>query len=187
MREIKKDIYQDSYIYMFLLSAFLILIESLKTYSFKIFSVNLSYTLFVLPFVYLFSNYINKKFGPKKCLIATIVSSICLVLYYLIMCYILSLTIDIKSILGELSGYIVSQLINFLIYQFLLNNTKSPSILVYLNYLFSLVIYYLFYILIYLDLIILDNFWITFLITILIQAIICIPITIFDKKVKRGL
>ena len=145
MGEIKKDIYKDSYIYMFLLSAFLILIESLKTYSFKLFSVNLSYTLFILPFVYLFSNYINKKFGYKKCIIAIVVSSIALVLYYLIMCYALSLTIDIKSILGELLGYIGSQLINFLIYQFLLNNTKSPGLLIYLNYLFSLVIYYLFY------------------------------------------
>lgn len=184
----KKEVYyQDSWIYIFLLTTIVLLIESLKTYSFHIQGLTLSYTLFILPFVYLTANYIMKKYGPKKCLLAISISALSLVLFYTIMSFAIAARIDYKNITGDFCGYILSQMINLTIYNFLLNNTKSPIQLIYLNYLFSLVLYYMFYTLIYLNMIILDDFWTTYLATIGIQAIMCIPIAFLDKKIKRGL
>ena len=92
----------------------------------------------------------------------------------------------LTNVSGEFCGYIISQFVNLTIYNFLLNNTKSPILLVYLNYVFSLVVFHMFYTLIYLNMIILDDFWLKYTITLVIQSVICIPITIIDKRIKRG-
>lgn len=183
----KEEYYQDSWIYIFLLTTLVILIESLKTYSFSFKGFSLSYTIFLLPFTYLISNYITKKYGSKKCILGISISSLFLVIFYITMTFAMAEQIDFNSITGDFCGYIISQLVNLTIYNFLLNNTNSPIYIVYLSYLFSIVIYYLFYTLIYLDMIILDNYWGTYLLTIGIDSLICIPITIIDKKIKRGL
>ena len=92
----------------------------------------------------------------------------------------------LSSISGELCGYVVSHFVNLTIYMFLLNNTKSPVILVLLNYMFSLIVYYMFYTLIYLNMIVLDSFWKGYFITLAMQFVLCIPIAIYDKSIKRG-
>ena len=51
---------------------------------------------------------------------------------------------------------------------------------------FALIVYYMFYTLIYLNLIVLDNFWEGYLLTLVIQFIICIPVALIYKAVKRG-
>ena len=45
----------------------------------------------------------------------------------------------------------------------------------------------MFYTLIYLKMILLDQYWKGYFITLTIQIIICIPIAIIDKKIKRGI
>ena len=62
-KEELKDLYNDSWIYTMLLSTLIILIESLKTYTFGLFDVELTYSLLLLPLVFLITNYMNKKFG----------------------------------------------------------------------------------------------------------------------------
>ena len=92
----------------------------------------------------------------------------------------------LSNLLGDFFGYVVSQIVNLTIYVFLLNNTRSPYALVYLNYLFSLVIYYMIYTLMYLYQVIQDGYWNKYFITIGIEILICLPIAYIDKQIKRG-
>ena len=178
--------YDDCWMYILLLSTLVILLESLKNYTFKIAGVHLTYSLFLLPFVYFIVNYIAKKYDYKKAIASIAISGVLFVSFSAIMSFALGERLILSSVSGEFCGYVVSQFVNLTIYMFLLNNTKSPILLIFLNYLFSLIIYYMFYTLIYLKLITLDTFWTGYFITLGIQFIICIPIAITDKKIKRG-
>ena len=182
----KEAIYNDCWMYVLLLTTLVILLESLKNYTFHIAGVNLTYALFLLPLVYFIVNYICKKYDYKKAIAAIAISGVMFVCFIAIMSFALGERLILSNISGEFCGYVISQFINLTIYTFLLNNTKSPYILVFLNYMFALIIYYMFYTLIYLNMIILDNFWTGYFITLGIQVLICLPITIIDKRIKRG-
>ncbi len=182
----KEELNNDCWIYILLLTTLVILLESLKSYMFMISKVSLSYSLFLLPLVYFIVNYIAKKYDYKKAIAAIAISGVMFVCFSGIMSFALGERLILTSVSGEFCGYVVSQFVSLTIYLFLLNNTKSPGILIYLNYMFALIIYYMFYTLIYLNMIILDTFWTGYFITIAIQAVLCIPIAIVDKKIKRG-
>ncbi len=187
MRKRKEnEIYNDSWLYIMLLTTLVILLESLKSYKFNVYGTSLTYSLFLLPLIYFIVNYIAKKYDYKKAIAAITLSGGLLVLFVVIMSFALGERFFLSSITGEFCAYIASQLVNLTIYMFLLNNTKSPYLLVFFNYLFSLIVYYMFYTLIYLNMIILDNFWLGYFITLGIQFIICIPLAFIDKKIKRG-
>ena len=178
--------YDDSWIFILLLTTLTILLESLKTYTFTIDGVKLTYALLFLPLTYFLVNYIVKKYDYKKAVAAIAISGVMFVCFSAIMAFSIGQRLILTSVSGELCGYVISQFINLTIYVFLLNNTKSPIILIFLNYMFALIVYYMFYTLIYLDMMILDNFWKGYIITLGIQFVICIPTAIYDKNIKKG-
>lgn len=182
-----KDSYKDCWVYILLLTTLVILTESLKYYSFPIAGVSLSYSIFLLPFVYFITNYIDKKYDYKKAISSIAISGVLFVCYSAIISFGLGQRLILSSISGEFIGYVISQLVNLTIFNFIQNNTKSPLLLIYLNYIFSLIVYYMFYTLIYLKMILLDQYWKGYFLTLIIQIIICIPIAIVDKKIKRGI
>ena len=182
----KENYYNDCWIYILLLSTLVILLESLKNYTFQIDGVRLTYSLFLLPFVYFIVNYIAKKYDYKKAIASIAVSGVLFVSFSAIMSFALGERLILTSISGEFCGYVISQFVNLTIYMFLLNNTKSPVLLIFLNYMFSLIVYYMFYTLIYLKMMTLDSFWTGYFITLAIQFAICLPITIIDKRISRG-
>lgn len=186
MKKNKEKKENDLWIYVLLLTTLTILTESLKTYTFKVMGVNLTYALFLLPVAYFLINYIAKKFDYKKAIAAIAISGVIFTSYSFIMAYFLESNYILRSISGELCAYIVSAFIDLTIYMFLLNNTETPGILLLFKYLFSLVVYYMFYTLIYLNMMMLDTYWIGYFITLSIQFFICIGLSILDKKIKRG-
>ena len=95
--------------------------------------------------------------------------------------------IDVLVHLGLIGSYIISSFINLIVYYFLFMNTNIPKVTLFTNYLFSLIINYMFYTLIYLNKVALNNFWKGYLITLIIQAVICLFISFIDLKVKRGI
>ena len=182
----KENYYEDCWLYILLLTTLAILLESLKRYTFQVSGVRISFSIILLPIVFLLVNFIVKKYDYKKGVAAIAISAVMAVAFNATVSFALGEILILTNLTGEFCGYIVSQLVNITVYTFLLNNTKSPILLVYLNYIFSLVVFYMFYTLIYLNLIVLDNFWIKYFITLVIQSVICIPITIIDKRIKRG-
>ena len=182
----RRDIYSDSWIYILLLTTLVILIESLKTYTFTINQISITYSIFLLPLIYLITNYITKKYDYKKSIVAISISGVSVVLFVLIMNFALGKTMDFSNISGQFCGYVISQFVNLTIYKFLLNNTDSPFFLVFLNYLFSLIVFYMFYTLIYLNMLVLDDFWTGYFMVLDIQVVICFVLSIIDKKIKVG-
>ena len=180
----EKEYYDDSWMYIMILATAAILTESLKTYTFNIGKVALTYSIFLLPFLYLITNFITKKYGYKKSVVAIAISGLSVVLFITLITVSLGRELILTNISGEFCGYIISQFVNLTIYSFLLNNTKEYYMLTVANYLFSLIVFYMFYTLIYLNIIVLDNFWVGYILTILIQSIICLGIAFIDKRIK---
>ena len=55
-----------------------------------------------------------------------------------------------------------------------------------LNYMFSLIVYYLFYTIIYLDLVIYEDYWTIYFLTLSLQFVVCAVVAFIDCKIKRG-
>lgn len=178
--------YNDCWIYMLLLTTLTILIQSVKTYTFKFNNIDIGYNAFLLPGVYFLSNYICKKYDYKKAISAIAISGVLMVSFTIVMDFSVGRTIVLSKTTGNFCGYVISQFINLLIYEFLLNNTKMPYYLIYLTYLFSIIVFYMIYTLIYLNLVTTDGYWLKYIITILIEIVICIPVSFIDKQIKRG-
>ncbi len=181
-----KKLYDDSWMYILLLTTLTILLYSLSSYKFSIAGVQLSYSLIGLPLTYFITNYITKKYNYTRSVVAISASAVSMILFIVIMNFALGKTTDLSSVTGHFCGYVVSQFVNLTIYYFLLQNTKSPLPLVFLTYVFSLIVFYMFYTLIYLNMMVGDNYWKGYFISLTIQAVICLVLAIIDNKVKRG-
>ena len=182
------ELEQESFwIYIFLLSTIVMLAHSLKDYTFSFDNITLTYSIFILPFIYFITNYITKKYGYTKSIIGISVSGVVLVLFGLIMSFVIGGNYSFYDIAGEFCGYVISQFVNLTIYQFLLVNTQENFILIFLTYIFAFVVNYLFYTLIYMDLLVLNEYWIAYFSTLLLQGIIAFLLTFFDINIKRGL
>ena len=178
--------YNDCWIYILLLTTLTILIQSIKSYKFRLMGSYIGYNIFLIPGTYFLTNYICKKYDYKKAMAAIAISAVIFVGFIVTMEFAMGKGLVLSNLLGDFFGYVVSQIVNLTIYVFLLNNTRSPYALVYLNYLFSLVIYYMIYTLMYLYQVIQDGYWNKYFITIGIEILICLPIAYIDKQIKRG-
>jgi len=185
-KEELQEMYNDSWIYIMLLSTIVILTESLKNYTFVL-TTKVTYAIFLIPVILLITNYITKKYGFKRSLLAIAISTLSLIAFVAIMYFAIGINFSFSIVSGQVVGYLVCQLVNLFIYCFLLNNTSSPYILVLINYIFSLIAFYLAYTVMQADLVIGKDFWGGYFITLVIQLVEIIIITLFDKSIKRGL
>ena len=184
-RQLEEE-YNDCWIYVLLLTTLAILIQSIKSYKFTVMGCVISYNVFLIPGIYFLSNYICKKYDYKKSMAAIAISGVIFVGFMVTMEFALGRGLVLSTLIGDFCGYVVSQFVNLMIYVFLMNNTRSPYILIFLTYLFSIIIYYMIYTLIYLDLVIIDGYWLKYFTTIAIEVIICLPVAWIDKNIKRG-
>lgn len=182
-----KTKYNDSWMYVLLLSTIVILVESLRTYSFPILGVNLTYAIFLLPLIYGVTNYITTKYGFRRTIIGVGISILSLLAFILLMNFAIGKEADFASISGGLAGYIISQLVNSIIYKFLIVNTNRPYLLVLLNYIFAYVVFYMLYTLIHMNIIVAEEFWIGYFVTIGIQTLMSIILAFVIRKVKLGI
>lgn len=182
-----KKLYDDSWMYILLLTTLTILLYSLSTYKFTVSNLELSYSLLGLPIIYFISNYITKKYSYAKTVTAISVSGVSMVLYVLIMNFALGKATILSSISGHFCAYVVSQFVNLMTYYFLQQNTKSPLLLVFLNYIFSLIVFNMFYTLIHLNMMVQDGYWKGYFIALVIQSVVSMSLSLVDKTlVKRG-
>lgn len=182
----KEWLNEDYWLYILLLTTLMILITSLKSYTFKFLSVNITYSILLLPLAYLLANFITKRYGYHKTIVSISASSIGIVIFNLLMSYITSYDVAIIELCSQFCGYLISQLINLTIYYFLLQNTNQPYILTLLTYIFSILTFYMFYTLININLLIYDDYWTCYFSTVGIQSILCCGIAYVDKRIKRG-
>ena len=171
--------YNDCWMYILLLSTLVILTESIKTFNFNLFNVEMTYAIFSIPIIFAITNYITKKYGFRRTLTG--------ILFVIIMNFAIGRPIEFSNLSGGLLGYLISQIVNTMIYKFLLVNTNSPYILVLLNYIFGYIVFYMKYTIIHLDMIILDTFWISYFVVLIIQSIMSMGLAFLDKKILVGI
>ena len=92
----------------------------------------------------------------------------------------------LSSVSGEFCGYVISQFVNLTIYLYIINSTRGSFLLVFLNYIFALIVYYWFYTIIHLDMVMYDDYWFSYFLTLGLQAFICLPLTSVERQLKRG-
>ena len=73
------------WVYILLLSTIVILGHALKDYSFSFDNVSLTYSIFILPVVFFITNFITKKYGYGKSIVAISFSGVALVVFSFLM------------------------------------------------------------------------------------------------------
>jgi len=182
----KKDIYNDSWMYILLLITLVILTESLKTYTFNVGNADLTYSVFLLPIIYFLTNYITRKYDYRKGVAAICLSAVSMVLFIGLMNITFQKNFTLISIVGEFCGYVVSQFVNLTLYYFVIKNTTSPYLLLFTNYIFSLVVFYMVYTFMALQLLVIESYWIGYFITLTIQIMICLVLSLIDFLEQKG-
>ena len=175
------------WVYVLLLSTIVILAQSLKDYTFSFDNVTLTYSIFIIPIIYFVTNFITKKYGYSKSIIGISISGVALVVFSFLMSFVIGQDFNFYDICGGFCGYVISQFVNLTIYQYILLNTTGSFILIYLTYLFAFVVNYLFYTLIYMNLLVLDNYWVSYFATLILQGVLCFLLVFFDINIKRGI
>ena len=177
--------YEEFWIYILLLTTLVIFLSSLKSYTFTLMGVELTYAVFFLPLIYFVANYITKMFDYKKTVAAIAISGVMSICFLAIISFAMGKNLILTKNSADFCGYVVSQFFNLTIYQLLLANKKTTLINLFIVNLLSLIIFYLFYTLINLKELTYSSYWLGYGLTIVIQGIICIPLTILDFNVKK--
>lgn len=184
----KKEIIQnDSFIFIMLLATISILAVSLKDYTFSIGGIDIIFSIFVIPFILFISNYITKKYVFKETLYGILVSSLIIVTFLVLIKDLTNQKVIILELLGYFFSYFISMFINLSIYYYIILNFKSNVILIYVNYVFSLIINHLMYLIFLHNMIMTDNFWKSYFVSIIIEMVISIGLVFIDSKIERGI
>jgi len=180
-----KQVYDDCWVYILLLTTLAILIQSLKNYTFTIVSYKISYNILLIPVSLFLTNYILKKFDYKKAIAGIAISAVISVSFIAMIYFGLGRRLIISNICGDFFAYVVSQYVNLFIYEFLYSNSKNSYLLTFLTYMFSTIIYIMVYTLIYLNSIVMVGYWMRYLTTLIIELVLCLTISYFDTKIKK--
>ena len=171
-----------SWVYILLLTAVAILGWVLGKFNFQIGKASLTVAIFVYPFRYFVANIITKKYGYKETMNG-ISFSACLMLLFIITASLLGeQDIDYIPVTGEIFAYLASQMINLTIYYYLYMNTDSNKLSLLATYIFAMLVDNLISMLFISRMTMVEAFWRTYFVTILIEAIISIILINFDEK-----
>ena len=172
----------SSWVYILLLTAIAILGWVLGKFDFNIGKASLTFAIFAYPFRYFVANIITKKYGYKETMNG-ISYSACLMLLFIIVASLLGQhDIDYIPVTGEIFAYLASQLINLTIYYYLYMNTDGNKLAILATYIFAMLIDNLISMLFISRMTMVDAFWRTYFVTILIETIISIILINFDEK-----
>ena len=172
----------SSWIYILLLTAVAILGWVLGKFDFNIGKATLTFAIFAYPYRYFIANIITKKYGYKETMNA-ISYSACLMLLFMIASSLLGEhNVDYVPVTGEVFGYLASQMINLTIYYYLYMNTDGNKLAILATYIFAMLVDNLISMLFISRMTMIDAFWRTYFVTILIETIISIILINFDEK-----
>ncbi|MCI8347292.1 MAG: hypothetical protein HFJ12_05055 [Bacilli bacterium] len=186
-RKQKRAIKNDGLLLAMLLSTVSILAVALKDYSFYLGGLQITFAVFVIPIILFVSNYITKKYGFKTSLQSILVSSLIIVAFIILIKDLVNQKIILIELVGHFVSYFVSLFINLSIYYYILINFRENQFLIYFDYIFSIVIHHMLYLLFLYHMVITDRFWNHYFGAIAIQGILAIALVMIDKKIERGI
>lgn len=183
----KETIQNDSLIFIMLLATISTLAVALKDYTFSMIGINITFSIFIIPFILFTSNYITKKYGFKETLYGILISSLIIVTFLVLIKDLTNQRVIVLELLGYFFSYFISMFINLSIYYYIILNFKSNVIFIYVNYVFSLIINHLMYLIFLHNMIMTDNFWKSYFVSIIIEMVISIGLVFIDSKIERGI
>lgn len=173
--------------YIFLLASCILLVEVFDNFKVDLIDINTTYKVVFLPFIFFLVNVITKKFGFRIATISIVVSTIASFLFSSCLNVILLSKVNIFLTIGDVVGFMVAMFINLSIYYYLLINTKMSFFPILLTYIFSLLINNLTSMLFKYNMIYSTYFWQEYVLLILVQFILILPLTVIDREIKRGI
>ena len=179
-------VYDDSWIYIFLLSSFTCLYDALSTQNITIQNELICLNLFVLPIILLVSNIINYKYDYKTSIKGTIISLIVLFILNVIIDFSLGNIFNYENLSYEMIALFITEIINLIIYTFLFKHTNRGYILITINYILDIIFYYFITTLFNLKEITLNTFLKDYFIFIIGNTLSIIIISIFDKLLIKN-
>ena len=184
--EVKKEIHESFSVYLFLLSTVLICLQVMGRFHFNVGNITLDYSVLLFSTVYFITNVITKKFDFKKAIFAILVSSILMLVFVYFSKYLNAKVVDYFVVYGQTFAYIISQLLNLIIYYYLFVNTELKARWIFLTSMFSLSAYYFISLLFLNRIVITDTFWPTFFSSFILSGILAVMYAFYDSLVKRG-
>ena len=184
---INLEVSRLTYAYTFLLSAAVIFVISLKTFSFDIMGNDVSYAIFIVPFLYFLVELITKEIGFRPAKIAVLASTVVFYLSTLIVDMIFGFKFNLIGYLGITFAYFLSQFLNLFIYYYMLDNYKTPLIFVILNMVFCLLVNNMLYMIFSTGMVFTDNFCQTNAIALLCNFFTCVILGVVINFVKQGI
>ena len=179
-------VYDDSWIYIFLLSSFTCLYDALSTQNITIQKELICLNIFVLPIILLVSNIINYKYDYKVSIKGIIISLIVLFVINVIIDFSLGNIYNYENLFYEMIALFITEIINLIIYTFLFKHTNRGYILITINYILDIIFYYFITTLFNLKEIILNTFLKDYFIFIIGNTLSIIIISIFDKLLIKN-
>lgn len=175
-------------VYIFLLTATVILSSVLRGIYFDIKPFSISYTVILFPAIFYVLILIIRKYGYKEALSGIFISTFSLLIFILLSDFIFQKDMGIITITGLIISSFVSQFIFLVIYYYLFINTKIPWIVLFTNYVFAIVIADIIYLVFSLNRVLSDDFWMVFAIEVGIQSFFGMLFTLLEKnKIRKFL
>ena len=179
-------VYDDSWIYIFLLSSFTCLYDALSTQNITIQKELICLNIFVLPIILLVSNIINYKYDYKVSIKGIIISLIVLFILNVVIDFSLGNIFNYENLSYEMIALFITEIINLIIYTFLYKHTNRGYILITINYILDIIFYYFITTLFNLKEITLNTFLKDYFIFIIGNTLSIIIISIFDKLLIKN-
>lgn len=181
-KEVIKHEEVPSWVYILLLTAVAILGWVLGKFNFNIGKATLTFAIFAYPFRYFIANIITKKYGYKETMNGISYSACLMLLFIIVVSLLGQRDIDYIPVTGEIFGYLASQMINLTIYYYLYMNTDGNKLTILATYIFAMLVDNLISMLFISRMTMVDAFWRTYFVTILIESTISIILIKFDEK-----
>ncbi len=185
----KKELENKFLLLTFLLAGFAVLITTLNNYSFTIMSYNINYSVFIIPILILVSNYITKKLGFDYSLKSILMVSLIVVAFTILLYDLLLRQVNLYELCANTLSVLISLFINLAVYYYIITNIdiNKEKFYIYLNYIFTTIIFHIIYMLFMNNLTIGDEFWKLYFISIFFEILLSVVTLYFDLKIKRGI
>lgn len=175
-----------SWVYILLLTSVTILGYVLSKFDFTLFKVTLAGGIFVYPFRYFVANIITNKYGYKETMNGISYSALMLLLFITVSSLLSSYDINYIPVTGEIFAYIISQMINLTIYKRLMDNTDNNKLSILATYIFAMLVDNLVSMLFASRMMVSRAFFGSYLLTIIVEAIVAFILIWFcEKEVKK--
>lgn len=184
---INMEVNRLTYAYTFLLSAAVVFILSLKSFTFNILGNSISYAIFIMPFLYFLVELIVKEIGYKPAKVAILTSTVVVYISSILIDVMFEVKFSILNYFGVTFAYFLSQFLNLSIYYYMLDNYKTPLFFVILNMIFSLLVHNMLYMLFTTGMVFTNTFWLSYMLIVVLQFMICVVLSVIINLVKQGI